>query len=41
MDLLENIRISLSNLNFVMIYMIHKMSVLLKNYLDYVKDNIF
>ena len=32
---------SLLNSNFVMIYIIHKMLVLLKNRLNYLKDNIF
>ena len=41
MDLLEDLKISLFNFSFVMIYMIHKMLVLLKNYLNYLKDNIF
>ena len=31
----------LLNLNFFMIYIIHKMLVLLKNYLNYLKDSIF
>ena len=31
---------SLLNLNFVMIYIIHKMLVLLKNCLNYLKDSI-
>ena len=34
MDLLEDL-----NVNFVMIYIIHKMLVLLKNHLKYLKDN--
>ena len=29
---------SLLNVNFVMIYMIHKMSVLLKNHLNYLRE---
>ena len=32
---------SLLNCNFVVIYIIHKILVLLKNHLNYVKDNIF
>ena len=32
---------SLLNFNFVMIYIIHKILVLLKNHLNYLKDNIF
>ena len=31
----------LLNFNFVMTYIIHKMLVLLKNQLNYLKDNIF
>ena len=38
MDLLENLKMSLLNFNFVMIYIIHKMLVLLKNHLIYLKD---
>ena len=41
MDLLENFKMSLLNFNFVMIYIIHKMLVLLKNHLIYLKDSIF
>ena len=36
MDLLEDL-----NFNFVMIYIIHKILILLKNYLNYFQDNIF
>ena len=36
MDLLKDL-----NFNFVMIYIIHKMSVLLENHLNYLKDSIF
>ena len=32
---------SLLNFNFVMIYIIHKILALLKNHLNYLKDNIF
>ena len=35
MDLLENLKMSLLYFNFVMIYVIHEMSVLLKNHLNY------
>ena len=31
---------SLSNVSFAMIYIIHKMLVLLKNHLNYLEDNI-
>ena len=41
MDLLEDLRTSHSNFNFVMIYIIHKILVLIKNQLNYLKDNIF
>ena len=36
MDLLQDL-----SFNFVMIYIIHKMLVLLNNYLNYLKDNDF
>ena len=32
---------SLLNFNFVMIYIVHKILVLIENYLNYLKDNIF
>ena len=35
MDLLENLKMSLLYFKFVMIYVIHEMSVLLKNHLNY------
>ena len=41
MDLLENLKMSLLNFIFVMIYIIHKMLVLIKNNLNYLKGNIF
>ena len=41
MDLLEDLRMSLLNFNFVMIYIIHKILALLKNHLNYLKGNIF
>ena len=41
MDLLEDLKISLLSFNFVMIYIIHKILVLLKNHLNYIKDSIF
>ena len=40
MDLLEDLRIPLLNFKFVVIYIIKKISVLIKNYLNYLKDNI-
>ena len=41
MNLLEDLKMSNSNFNFLMIYKIHKMLVLVKNNLNYVKDSIF
>ena len=41
MDLLENFKMSLLNFNFAMIYIIHKILVLLKNHLNYFRDSIF
>ena len=41
MDLLEDLRMSLLNFNFVMIYIIHKILVLFKNHLNYLNDNVF
>ena len=41
MDLLKNLKISLLNFSFIMIYTIHKILVLIKNHLNYLKDNIF
>ena len=41
MDLLEDLKIVLLNFSFGMIYIIHKMLALLKNHLNYLKDNIF
>ena len=38
MDLFKDLKISLLNFNF---YIIHKIIVLLKNCLDYIKDSIF
>ena len=40
MDLLEDLKMSHLNFNFVMIYVIHKMLVLLKSHLNYL-DSIF
>ena len=36
-----DLKVSLLNFNFAMIYIIHKTSVLIKNHLNYPKDNIF
>ena len=41
MNLLENLRMSLLSFNFAKIDINHKMLVLLKNYLNYLKDSIF
>ena len=38
---MEDLKTSLLHFSFVIIYIIHTMLVLLKNHLDYVKDNIF
>ena len=40
MDFLEDLKMSLLNFNFAMIYLIHKILVLLQNHLNYLKDNI-
>ena len=40
-DLLEHLKMSLLNFNFAMIYIIHKILVLIKNNLNYLKDIIF
>ena len=36
-----DLKISLLNFSLVMIYIIHKMLLLLKNHMNYLKDNIF
>ena len=41
MGLLEDLRMSLLNFNFVMIQIIDKVLVLIKNHLNHLKDNIF
>ena len=41
MDLLEDLIMSLLNFSVVMVYIIHEILVLLKNHLNYLKDNIF
>ena len=41
MDLLEDLRMSLLNFDFVMIYIIHEILVLFKIHLNYRNDNIF
>ena len=41
MDLLEHLKMSLLKLNFAVTYIIHKMLLLLKNRINYLKDSIF
>ena len=41
MDLLADLKMLLLNFSFVMIYINHEMLVMLKNYLNYFKDDIF
>ena len=41
MDLLKDLKMSLSIFSFIMIYAIHNILVLIKNNLNYLKDNIF
>ena len=41
MDLLEDLKMTVLNFNFVMIYIVHKMLVLLKIHLNDLKDRIF
>ena len=41
MDLLKDLRMSFLNFNFDMIYIIHTILVLIKNHLNYLKDNTF
>ena len=41
MNLLEDIKMSLLSFNFVMIYIIHKMLLLLKNHVNYLRNSIF
>ena len=41
MDLSEDLRISLLNFSFVLIYIIHEILVLINNHLNYLKDNAF
>ena len=36
-----DLKISLLNFGFVMIYIIHKILLLLKSHMNYLKDNIF
>ena len=41
MNLLKDLKMLLLNFSFFMIYIIHKMLVLIKNNLNYLKDSIF
>ena len=41
MDLSEDLKMSLIKFNFTIIQIIHKILVLLKNHLNYLKDSIF
>ena len=41
MNLLEDLKMSFLNFNFAMIYVIHKMLVLLENHLNYIKVSTF
>ena len=41
MDLLKELKMSLLNFSFVMIYTIHKILILIKSHLNCLKDNIF
>ena len=41
MDLLEDLKTQFLNFNFVMIYIIHRILVLLKNNLNYLRESIF
>ena len=41
MDLLEDLRMPLLNFNFVMIHIIHKILVLIKNHMNFLQDNTF
>ena len=41
MDILKDLKVQPLNLDFVMIYTIHKILVLIKNNLNYLKDSIF
>ena len=41
MDLLENLRMLLLNFNSIIIDVIHRILALIKNHLNYLKDDIF
>ena len=41
MNLLEDLKMSLLKFSFIMIFTFYKILVLIKNHLNYLKDNIF
>ena len=41
MNLLEDLKMSLLKFSLIMIFTFYKISVLIKNHLNYLKDNIF
>ena len=41
MNVLEDLKMSLSNFSYAMVYIIHKMLILIKNHLNYSRDNTF
>ena len=41
MNLVEDFKKSLFNFSYIIIYTIHKILVLIKNHLNYLKDKIF
>ena len=41
MNLLEDLRMLLSNFKFVMIHIIHKILILIKNHMNFLQDNTF
>ena len=40
MGLLKDLKISLLNFSFIIIYKIHKILILIRNHLNYLKDNL-
>ena len=41
MNLLEDLRMLLLNFKFVMIHIIHKILILIKNHMNFLQDNTF
>ena len=41
MDLLVDLRMPLLNINFFMIHLMYKILIVIKNHLNYLKDNLF